>query len=132
VFNETSVLLLLGLILSVHHLSSRLFHHSSWSSFFSKWRDNPSSSISFLHPFLCLSSFCTTFPFPLYVIMLFFYFGFHLSFFILCSFHFASYLYHHNHQICVFSLCPLEVNLHTYLTTWLSSCLMGIFFGFSP
>ena len=33
-------------------------------------------------------------------------------------------------QFC-FSFCSLEVNLHTYLTTWLSSCLVGIFFGFS-
>jgi len=31
-----------------------------------------------------------------------------------------------------FSLYPFEVNLHTYLTTWLSSCLVGIFLGFSP
>jgi len=30
----------------------------------------------------------------------------------------------------MFSLCPLEVNLHTYLTTWLSLCPVGIFFGF--
>ena len=29
-----------------------------------------------------------------------------------------------------FSLCSLEVNLHTYLTTWLCSCQVGIFFGF--
>ena len=27
----------------------------------------------------------------------------------------------------VFFLLPLEVNFHTYLTTWLSSCLVGIF-----
>ena len=27
----------------------------------------------------------------------------------------------------VFFLLPLEVNLHTYLTTWLSSCPVGIF-----
>ena len=37
-----------------------------------------------------------------------------------------------NHHIPVFFLCPLEVNLHTYLTTWLCPCPVGIFFGFSP
>jgi len=31
-----------------------------------------------------------------------------------------------------FSLCHYEVNIHTYLTTWLSLCPVGIFLGFSP
>ena len=31
-----------------------------------------------------------------------------------------------------FSLCPSEVNLHTYLTTWLSSFPVRIFIGFPP
>jgi len=39
---------------------------------------------------------------------------------------------HHCHLIIVFSLCPSEVNLHTYLTTWLSSFPVGIFLGFLP
>ena len=30
----------------------------------------------------------------------------------------------------LFSIFSLEVNIHTYLTTWLSSRPMGIFFGF--
>ena len=34
---------------------------------------------------------------------------------------------HHCHLIMWFSFLPLEVNLHTYLTTWLSSCPVGIF-----
>ena len=36
----------------------------------------------------------------------------------------------HHHLIFCFSLCPLEVNIHNYLTIWLSSCPVGIFFGF--
>ena len=31
-----------------------------------------------------------------------------------------------------FSLCPFEVHIHTYLTTWLSLCPVRIFLGFSP
>jgi len=36
----------------------------------------------------------------------------------------------HQHHIIVFFLCPLEENLHTYLSTWLSSCPVAIFYGF--
>jgi len=32
-----------------------------------------------------------------------------------------------HHLNCVFSLCSFEENLHTYLTTWLSSCPVTIF-----
>ena len=32
----------------------------------------------------------------------------------------------------VFDLCLYEVNFYTYLTTWLSSCPMGIFLNSSP
>ena len=99
----------------------------------SKWRDPP----LFHH-----ISFSFLSPLPLFPL-------FHLSLcsyvlvFILCQFSvycvlvFPSMLFYIlpfiiNHHILIFFLCPLEVNLHTYLTTWLSSCPVGIFFGFSP
>jgi len=50
----------------------------------------------------------------------------HLMLFLFLQFTFIIII-----TILCFSLCPLEVNLHTYLTTWLSSCPIGIFFGFS-
>jgi len=54
-----------------------------------------------------------------------------------------SFFHHHHHcvnchnhliilTIFCFSLCPLEVNIHTYLTTWLNSCPVGVFFRLSP
>ena len=44
-------------------------------------------------------------------------FGFYLFF--LPSYMFFIFAHHHlHHHIIVFSLCPLEVNLHTYLTTF--------------
>ena len=105
-------------------------HHSSWKlpSFQVAW--------SIFHSISFLSSFSFSF----------FYYAFYnfisiclfvLHFFIRSSSCFLpSYViliftpHHCHHLILWFSLCPLEVNFHTYLTTWLSSCLVGIFFGF--
>ena len=120
--------LFVGLILGVCALQVTALHHSSWSltPLQVVWR--PSSSISFLYLFI--SSFLAPFPFILYSCVLLFLFGF--SILLLSSICFNFVPLHHHHHIIVFSLFPLEVNLHTYLTTWLSSCLVGIFFGFSP
>ena len=90
---------------------------------FAKWHDNPSSFISFLRPFLLLSFFLRH-PFHSSLIILLC-----LSVILVITCHSSSYvlsistiyLHHLNHHI-VFSLCPLEVNLDIYLTTWLSSC----------
>ena len=88
-----------------------------------------SFSISFLHPFIFFLSYLRHFPFPFYVLVLLFTIRF-LSCFLL-SYMFFIFTHHHlHHHIIVFSLCPLDVNLHTYLTTWLSSCPVRIFFGF--
>ena len=91
----------------------------------SKWCD------SLFHKDLLISSpFCFSFIF----LTPFFHTFSHLclAFFnIICFFSCPLYphLHHHNHHICVFFF-PLKVNIHTYLTTWLSSCLVEIFFGF--
>ena len=64
-----------------------------------------------------------------YIIVFFFFlFDFSILLLSIICFNFAAL--HHHHHIIMFSLCPLEVNLHTYLTTWLSSCPVRIFFGF--
>ena len=86
-------------------------------------------SISFLHLFTLFLPLLHHFSSILYVIVLFFSF----SVFIVFSFHYMLFISAHhdlNHHIIVFSLCPLLENLHTYLTTWLSSCPMVIFFRF--
>ena len=63
------------------------------------------------------------------LVFILFQFG-HLLHFLLHFMLFQFHNDHHNHHIlCFFSFCPLEVNIHTYLTTWLSSCPVGIFFG---
>jgi len=92
---------------SIHHISIcflRLFHFFHYS--------NLSLCSYVLIFFHCQFGFYHDFMFPLMFIKF-------LPFII-------------NHEILVFFLCPLEVNLHTYLTTWLSLCPVGIFFGFSP
>ena len=50
--------------------------------------------------------------------------------FTLCPFQFCNCISFSPYLDFHFCLC--EVNLHTYLTTWLSSCLVGIFLRFSP
>jgi len=61
-------------------------------------------------------------------LVIFFCYSIYIFIYLVPYFNFAPH--HHLHHIIVFYLCPLEVNLHTYLTTWLSSCPVGIFFGF--
>ena len=82
-----------------------------------------------IHSFLYLfiSSFLAPFPFLLYSCVLIFLFGFSILLLSIICFNFEPH--HHQHHIISFSLCSLVVNLHTYLTTWLSSCSVGIFFG---
>jgi len=125
-FSELSLLLSLGLIFSARHLKWRLFTTHLGVSTPSKWRD------SLFHKHLLISSpFLFFFPFPYAIIPYFcsFMFGFlhhlvllfHVLYF--CTFIIIIIIF-------VFSFFPLEVNLHTHLTTWLSSCQVGIFFGF--
>ena len=94
---------------------------------FSKWHDNPFSSISFLHLFTFSFLFFTPLSIPFYSFLLFT---------IWSSIIFVSFCSSISHLIITlylcFSFCPLEVNLNTYLTTWLSLYPVGIFFGFSP
>jgi len=59
-------------------------------------------------------------------------FWFSLIFLHLMFFPFSQFTFIIIITILCFSLCPLEVNLHTYLTTWLSLYPVGIFFGLSP
>jgi len=104
-------------------------HHSSWSLL----PVQVVCQLLTIHKFslhLFFSSPCTI-SIPSYEFVFFCFpfrflycFPFHLCYLILAPHH------HHHHPILCFSLCPLEVNLHTYLTTWLSSCPVGIFFGF--
>jgi len=119
VFSELS-LLEFGSYLECSTLQVVTFNHSSWSLLTLQvaWPD---------HTFIILSfSFLSSFYFsiPLCSCVHLFYF---LSF-PYTLFNFTPI--HHQHHIIMFSLCPLEVNLHTYLTTWLSSYPVGIFFGF--
>ena len=65
---------------------------------------------------------------PCTISILLFLFDFSILLLSIICFNYAPL--HHHHHIIVFYFCPLEVNLHTYLTTWLSSCSVGIFFGF--
>ena len=88
----------------------------------------PFISINFLHPYSFHS-----FPFHhlhslLCSCLCLFPFG-HLLHSLLHFVPFKFHNHHHNHHIFVFSFSPLEDKLHTYLTTWLSSCPVGIFFG---
>ena len=97
-----------------------VFHHS-------KWHDSLPYSISFIHPFILFILLCTTFH-SILCLSLLFNFSFYIVFLYLAPcLNFAPH--HHLHHTIV-SLCPLEVNLHAYLTTWLSSCPVGIFFEF--
>ena len=119
-FSELSLLLFLGFIT----LQVAVLDHSSRSIPSSKWRDHISPSISFLLSLhLFFSSPCAIFI-PFYDLV-FFFFSFLIS--ILFSFHLCSLNFAPRHLILCFSLCSLEENLHTYLTTWLSSCPMTIF-----
>ena len=115
-----------GLILSVCTVQVAALHHSSWSSPSSKWHDSLlHSPIIFLHFF--------TFSFPsLHHSSSIFLCSFFSSFTIRFTYYscFLLFFLNYHHLILCFSLCPLEVNLHTFLTTWLSSCVVGIFFGF--
>ena len=102
-------------------------HHLSWSLPPSKWCESSP-------PFHKLPSLFSLF-FPCIYTFLFFMF-FNSSFTIRSSLYSLLYFVHLFLQslsstpyICVF-LFALEVNLHTYITTWLSSCLVEIFFGF--
>jgi len=99
----------------------------------SKWCGFLSFHKHLFIPFLLLFSFKLRLPFPflLYHLLLF---NFSLLVcFLVGSFVliFAPLCIIHTIYLC-FSLCPSEVNLHTYLTTWLCSCLVGIFLGFPP
>ena len=118
--------LFVGLILGVCALQVATLHHSSWSLPPLQVAWPQASSISFLYLFI--SSFLAPFPFLLYSCVLLFLFDFSILLLSIICFNFA--LLHHHHHIIVFSLWPLEVNLHTYLTTWLSSCPVGIFYSF--
>ena len=113
----------MGLILSAQHLKWQLFTTHLGVSFPSKWSDHTLPSISISSSFLF---FTIPISFPSYDHVFLF-----SLFWFLCylSFHLCSLIFT-PHLILCFSLCPLEVNLHTYLTTWLSLCPMGIFFGF--
>ena len=71
---------------------------------------------------------CTNFI-PLYILVFFFSISVSILFLSIIYSLFSA-PHHHPHTIIVFSLCPLEVYLHTYLTTWLSSCPVKIFLGF--
>ena len=85
-----------------------------------------SLSISFLHLFIFFLSYLRHLPFLFK--FLFYSLGRFLSCFLSSYMLFISTHHHHNH-IIVFSLCPLEEKLHTYLTTWLSLCSVTIFYG---
>ena len=105
---------------------------------------------SLILEFPTLQVACSSFPISISFLHLIFSIPFHFAIYILlyvlvCGF-FHSVVFIHpllplflNSAPCIiitlflwFSLCPSEVNLHTYLTTWLSSCPVGIFVGFSP
>ena len=102
----------------------RLFTTHLGTNHPSKWRNHHHSFISFLYlKFSFLSSSNTPFfIIPLYVLVFFIYYSIIILFFKFCKSS-SSSLYN-----CVFSFCSLEENLHTYLTTWLSSCPVTIFF----
>jgi len=121
VFNELRLLLSLVLILSAQHLKWRLFPLILESPPPLSGVTTP-SSYKLLFPFIFLFSIALCYSVHLCL------FGFHLLSFPYMLFNSAPL--HHHHHIIVFSIFPLEVNLHTYLTTWLSSCPVGILFGF--
>ena len=129
--SELCLLNILGLILSVWAFQVTALPHLSWSSHhLSGVFIFTILTISFLHLI-----FFSILPCAIYVICL-----------CSCLFHFLLVTFIHplfpffsNSAPCIiitlflsFSLCPCEVNLHTYLTTWLNSCPVRIFLGFSP
>ena len=118
--------LFVGLILGVCALQVAAIHHSSWSLPPLQVAWPPSLSIKFLYLFI--STFLAPFPFLLYSCVLLFLFGFYILLLSIICFNSAPL--HNHHHIIVFSLCPIKVNLHTYLTSWLSLCPVRIFFGF--
>ena len=85
---------------------------------------------SSLPPFIFL--FMSSISIPLYDSIFVFQFWLLLVILHLIFFAFLPFIFIIIITILCFSLCPLKANLHTYLTTWLSSCLVGILFGFSP
>jgi len=92
-----------------------------------KWCDFISShKLSSSLPLLSL--FTSSSPLHIHFLLLFNLF-FTLFFFFICSLSLIPL--HYCHLIISFSLCPSEVNFHTYLNTWLSSCSLRIFVGFS-
>ena len=80
--------------------------------------------LSFLHLFfpfplqLCVLCLCSCFALPTSIRLPSSYL------FLLCL---SIPQYASSSRYNVFFLLPLEVNLHTYLTTWISSCPVGIF-----
>ena len=135
VFLWVWVLQLSGSYLECNALQVATLHHLSWSLSPSKWRD----TISILHKLSLLSSSFPFIPFAsslrLYSFSLCYFFSFTTRSSLYSLLHFVHLIPQSSSSSpynCVFPLCPLEVNLHTYLTTWLSSCLVGTFFGFSP
>jgi len=130
VFSELSLLkVIFVLSCECSALQVAILHHSSWKfpSFQVAW--SILHSISFVSSLYFLSSITPSIiPFPFsYLFFIFF----QSSSCFLPSYVILIFAPHHHHLLilCV-SLYSLEVNLHTYLTTWLSSCPMGIFFGF--
>ena len=93
----------------------------------SKWRVHAISIfisfLSFIFSFISITPCFVGFMF-----LSFFHFLFghlHFNCFLLCSFIFRKAS--SSSPYLVLSFLPLEVNLQTYLTTWLSSCSVGIF-----
>ena len=110
-----------------------------------------SSGGSLILEFPTLQVLCSSFPISISFLHLIFSITFHFTFyflhyFLVCVFFPFSHLLHSllhfmlfSFRPCIihtillsFSLCPSKVNLHTYLTTWLISCPVGIFLEFSP
>ena len=125
--SETCVLSTLVLSCESESSSSSDPHHLSWRS------HTPSSVFihSLHHKLSCPSSL---FPFFHYAIYPCVYVLFLLPFSIRSpSLYLLSFMFFHFRKVyssspyLVIFLLPLEVNLHTYLTIWLSSCPVGIF-----
>jgi len=119
----------------INWVLSCMFVHFKWRLFTiylgvsspSKWRD------SLFHKHLLISSllcFCFLFLTP------FFHTFIHLIWLSLPSYASFHIFYFRTFiviiTILVFFLYPLEVHLHTYLSTWLSLCSVQILFGFIP
>ena len=125
--SETCVLSSLVFSCESESSSNGDHHHLSWrSSTFHVACSPLSISISFLS-FISSSIFHFSIAHCVYVLAFasIFQFGsLHHNCFFFCFF--TSTTLHHFSPYIVFFLLPLEVNLQTYLTTWLSSCPVGI------